>query len=559
MIDDARNIPADTILETDICIVGAGAAGLTLAHVLRETRSHVLVLESGGLRYEHFTQSLSRGQSVGAPYEALDLCRVRQFGGTTGRAGWGGWCKPFDAEDFERRQWLPLSGWPVSRADLDRWYAEAAQLLGVDLDDRSSSAAPFPSMTDLFVEKCHMSPRPDIGATLLPVLRGARNIRVLLHATAIRLTSGPDGDIVRSVEIVATRTKRLQVRAKLFVLAGGGIENARLLLLSKDTNESGLGNQYGTVGRYFMEHPRVVWGTLEAPPSDTSLARFDPALPSKRPRYDGSGLRTKGPEGFGLALKREACAEMQLLGSRTWIRPSAYPVRSQGVEALEYLTFWLRKGRLHRELAKSAWQVLLHPSAAATAGMARLAGQRRPPDRYRFTTILEQEPDALSRITLDSKCDRFGMPQARLHWHISGEVRRTLQQVQMTIVREMRRLGYACHTDAAAHQPQEPEFTWVRHHMGTTRMSENPRFGVVDGNCKVHGVRNLYSAGSSVFPTGGNDMPTMTIVALAFRLAHHLRSIMAEEDIGVRTTAVMVGDSADEALPIAARTGGEII
>jgi choline dehydrogenase-like flavoprotein len=529
MIEDARHLPAEILIAADVCIIGAGAAGLTLAHSLGGTKTSVCILESGGLSYEHLPQRLSRGTSVGAAYEALDLCRVRQFGGSTGRAGWGGWCKPLDLQDFEVRPWVPLSGWPIRRADLDPYYAAAADLLGIENmgATTTSSGVGFPAMEQLFAEQCHLSPRANVGEALLPALRNNPNLRVIVHATALRLKTNSLGSHVHSIEVASTRTKRFQVRANLFVLAGGGIENARLLLLSNEESEAGLGNQHDQVGRYFMEHPRVTWGGLKPNPADRSLALYDPALPCRKRDRDASHARNSRLEGFGLAVRPEARARMHLLGSRTWIKPSVDFKRTEGEEALQYTTFWLRKGRLHRDLLRSGSQLLMHPSGAIAAGLARLTGSWRSPRHYRFVTILEQEPNPLSRITLDCKRDAFGSRCAKLDWHISPQVRHTLERVQAMIVEEMTKLGHRCWIyPQEAQMSIEPAYNWVRHHMGTTRMSDDPQRGVVDSACRVHGVHNLFAAGSSVFPTGGNDMPTLTIIALALRLGHHLRSLL---------------------------------
>lgn len=524
MIEDARQLPAGTTIDVDICIVGAGAAGLTLAHSLGGTKNSICILESGGLGFEHLSQRLSRGTSVGVPYEALDLCRVRQFGGTTGRAGWGGWCKPLDPEDFEVRSWIPLSGWPIRRAELDPYYAATADLLGVEHTEASTAPdGVFPPMDALFPELCQKSPRANLGALLLPALRSNPNLRVLIHATALRLKTNPSGDHVQSIEVASTRAKRFQVRAHLFVLAGGGIENARLLLLSTDHSQAGLGNRHDQVGRYFMEHPRVAWGGLYANPADLSLALYDPALPARKRVLATSPARKSGFEGFGLAVQSEARARMHLLGSRTWIRPSIDFRDAEGEEALQYTAFWLRKGRFHRDLLRSGSKLLMHPSGAIAAGLARLAGSWRSQRFCRFITILEQEPNPLSRVTLGNDRDAFGLPSAKLHWHISPLVRYTLDRVQTMIVNEMTKLGHKCWTTQDAEVSIEPTYNWVRHHIGTTRMSDDPRRGVVDSSCKVHGVANLFVAGSSVFPTGGNDMPTMTIIALSLRLGQHLR------------------------------------
>jgi choline dehydrogenase-like flavoprotein len=535
MIEDARHIPADTVIEADVCIIGAGAAGLTVAYNLANTKSRICVIESGGYNYERRAQDLSRGISVGAPYEALDLCRVRQLGGTTSRTGWGGWCKPLEVEDFEERPWVSLGGWPLSRRDLDPYYTTAADLLGIKNDIFAKADDIISCNSPIASESCFVSPRADLRNTLMPTLDAAPNLRVVIHATALRLCANCQGNHVDTIEVASTQAGPFQVKAGVYVLAGGGIENARLLLLSNGHNPAGLGNQHDQVGRHFMEHPRVTWGVIKPHPNGFPLTLFDPALPYRSSSTHPTAAPRLGNEGYGLVIRPEIRKRLHLLGSRTWIKPSVGFKKTNGADALQYVTFWLRKGRPHRDLLKHAGPVLLHPTSAIAATLARLVGHRLSPRQYRFDTILEQDPHPHSRITLDHTLDELGSRRAKLDWRISSLVRHTLEQVQTIIVTEMRELGHLCSSglqdDGAIEARIEPAFSGVRHHMGTTRMSDDPTKGVVDANCRVHGVHNLFVAGSSVFPTGGNDMPTFTIIALALRLGENLKSLLDTEKI----------------------------
>ncbi|TPK30779.1 GMC family oxidoreductase [Mesorhizobium sp. B2-5-3] len=524
MIEDCNAFPQGMRLEADVCIVGAGAAGLAIASQLEGTRHRICVIESGGMTYEHWRQRLSRGLSVGQPYEALDLCRLRQFGGSTGKAGWGGWCKMLDHGDFEHRPWIPLSGWPVAHKSLLPHYETAARLLGIDdlLTDWPTSAV-MPENGPLFSERCFLSPTPDIGATLRKKLQDAKNVQVVLHATALRLDTDDCGRRVRSIEVARTPNKRFQIAARFFVLACGGIENARLLLVSNRQAPNGIGNQYDLVGRYFMEHPRVKWGSLQVSQPDNMIDLHVPWT-----RTTGLSPENRGTnDAFGLALRPEIRASERLLDSRTWIKPGPCVNHMDGSEALQYLTFWLRRGRLHRDLIKCGRTILMHPAGAISAGFERIWHSRRRARHFHFDTILEQEPDPASRVTLDTRLDEFSLPRVKLQWNVGPLVRRTLERVQAIITEEMKRLGHrsAIHPGQDKNPAGERDipYHWVRHHMGTTRMSDDPRTGVVDSSCQVHGLANLFVAGSSVFPTGGNDMPTLTIVALAIRLGQHLR------------------------------------
>ncbi|WP_412033912.1 FAD-dependent oxidoreductase [Mesorhizobium sp. B263B2A] len=527
MIEDCDGVRQGACLEADLCIVGAGAAGLALASQFEGTRHRICIIESGGLTYEHRRQRLSRGRSVGRPYEALDLCRIRQFGGSTGRAGWGGWCKMLDHADFEPRSWIPMSGWPVDRNSLLPHYEAAAGLLGIDdLQAEWPASAALPMTGPLFSERCFLSPVPDLGATLRARLQRAKNVQVFLHATALRLDTDASGRWVRSIEVASTPNRRFRIQARSFVLACGGIENARLLLVSNRQMPNGIGNQHDLVGRYFMEHPRVKWGSLQVGHPDTALALHVPSIVARRPYL--SEQEHCGVSGaFGLALRPEIRESERLLGSRTWIKPGPCANDLGGSEALHYLAFWLRKGRLHRDLIKSGRTILRHPAASVASAIERLGHSRGRVRHFHFDTILEQEPDPESRVTLDTRLDEFNLPRVKLEWRVGPLVRRTLERVQTIITDEMRLLGHRSDVQLSAHETptcgDDIPYRWVRHHMGTTRMSADPRTGVVDATCQVHGLGNLFVAGSSVFPTGGNDMPTLTIVALAIKLGRHLR------------------------------------
>jgi choline dehydrogenase-like flavoprotein len=517
VIEEADRIPAGSHIDADLCIVGGGAAGLTIAKSLGGKGRRIVILESGGLKFERAAQRMSRGITAGDPYEPLDLCRVRQYGGTTGQGGWGGWCKPLGAEDFRSITGMPLGGWPLKHAALSSYVARAAQYVGLPAADVSvEDPRLFEASAALFSEPCLLAPRTDFSRPWESFFKGEDRLSLFLHATALTLRTNEARDRVVLVHAAARRGTRFTIGARQFVLAGGGIENARILLLS-----DGLGNQSDCVGRYFMEHPRLSWGRLQVPNKE-QIKPFDPTTGGLV--YNPPDERSRGRY-FGIALRPEKRAELGILGSRTWIRPQVAGGSNEGAEALRYLSFWMRRGRLHPTLLRQVQKMARHPIETSQAAMLRLGRRHGRAGAYCFETILEQEPESSNRVMLDSEHDAFGLPRARLEWKVGPLVHRTLRCVQKTITQEMRRLGFDCALPA---EEDQPRFTWVRHHMGTTRMSEDPRTGVVDPNCRVHGTSNIFIAGSSVFPTGGNDMPTLTILALAIRLAAHLETLLAD-------------------------------
>jgi choline dehydrogenase-like flavoprotein len=201
--------------------------------------------------------------------------------------------------------------------------------------------------------------------------------------------------------------------------------------------------------------------------------------------------------------------------------------RSGGVEFKE-LVFWLKKRRIPSDLARRSGAILRDLPNAATAAAAHVLAKLRPASQWQFITVLEQEPDPQSRITLDTSRDALGLQRVRLDWRIGELTRKTLRRTREIFSAELRAAGFDCTIAGprgeASNQDEEAP-RWVWHQMGTTRMAADPRHGVVDAQCRVHGIANLYVAGSSVFPTVGNDMPTLTVVALAHRLADHIQGL----------------------------------
>lgn len=329
-------------------------------------------------------------------------------------------------------------------------------------------------------------------------------------------TEGPDSRVV-AVETIARDGTTGRIEADTFVLACGGIENARLLLCSNEANEAGLGNSNDVVGRYFMEHPFFNLGLREWDPGDLKLYEVH-----ERGEYEES-LKVGDAAVWGeVILSDTAMQEHEVPGIAFWLVPC-----SRGTPSLVGM-----KGLVHyaRSLGKSGRpakdvKLVLTDPLEIPRYLWRMAssGQASRPDRYRLQIEIEQTPDPDNRITLSSARDAFGQPIAALDYRLTPEVRdshaKSLRLAADAIgldgnllARQLELLADAGH------------FGFFWHHMGTTRMSDDPLEGVVDRDCRVHGVPNLFIAGCSVFPTGGTAPPTLTIVALAARLADHLKT-----------------------------------
>jgi len=516
MICEAASIPDGHGIDADVCIIGGGPAGLTVAKSLLGKRSRVVVLESGGLKFERAAQSMSRGDTAGDPYEPLDLCRIRQYGGSTGRSGWGGLCRDLEREDFSPLRGMPLRGWPLDHSEVKPYVALAAENLGLPAEDSCTDGPKLLSgSTNLFSDACILAPQRHFARGWRASFSTDEHLSLILHATALKLQPNEARNKVVSVQVAGRGSRRFAVRARLFVIAGGGIENARLLLLS-----DGLGNQNDLVGRCFMEHPRATWGQLTLVGDHQNITPYDPTSA-------GLGTGSFGGEVarryFGIAIRPEMRAQYGILGSRTWIRPSFGGTRNEGGEALRYLSFWVRRGRFHPTLFRQVQKMAERPIETSRAAFLRLQRRWAQQNNYCFETILEQDPQPSNRVTLGRSLDRFDLPRAHLEWKVGPLVQKTLRKVRELISHELAQLGLDCKDTSPG---EAPRFSGARHHMGTTRMSHDPKTGVVDADCRIHGTSNVFVAGSSVFPTGGNDMPTLTIIALSARLGAHLQMLL---------------------------------
>ena len=316
MFVDARSVPAGTVIEADLCIVGGGAAGITIAREFVASGLRVALVEGGAMEIEEDSQDLYAGSDIGRPYLDLSTCRLRYFGGTTNH--WAGWCLPLDPIDFEAREGLPYRGWPFSRADLDPWYRRAHSVVQIgpyayapSAWGINESAIPAPFNGPRFITKIlQTSPPTRFGPVYAAQLRRAPRLTVYLHANALGFITDDAGRDVQALSIGALGGNRFLVRARVFVAATGGIENARLLLLSGRPDGNGVGNEHDLVGRFFMTHMEYGGGTI-AVSDPYAYFDFD---------YDFSVTTdNKRPFVSFVGPSQEAMRELQLTNIRiTW-------------------------------------------------------------------------------------------------------------------------------------------------------------------------------------------------------------------------------------------------
>ncbi|MBA3526445.1 MAG: GMC family oxidoreductase [Pseudomonadota bacterium] len=529
MLIDLRQDPAAaSAAESDVCVIGAGAAGLTLARRLAEQGRSVTLLESGGLDFEQDTQDLYRGANVGMPYYDLDQSRLRFFGGTV--AIWGGRCALLDPIDFQRREWVAHSGWPIARENLLPFYTQAHAMLELGAFNYDQDVWAALGVTDPNFDPARIDValwrfdevRERFAASRARDLFDLPKLRILLHANAVKLQADSQGRRIEQVEVRSLGGPLLKVRARRYIVACGTIENSRLLLASNDVEPDGIGNTHDQVGRFFMEHPAGRIAKIETAEPFELWSVF-----RKRFRRDGPPLAP------ALRLADETQAREQALNGIVTMKLQRDPRHGVALgnklyNRIKHSVDPTRSGRAldHIYRGVRAW---LHANVRETVARARAkAGMTS----VYLITRGEQAPNPESRVLLSDERDALGNRRANLAWRLSEIDKHSQRVLVRTFDAELRRLGKGSATPSewlADSDPQWPIDLTVGNHplanyhqMGGTRMSDDPRHGVVDSNCRVHGYDNLYMAGSSVFPTGGWANPTLTIIALSLRLADHL-------------------------------------
>lgn len=515
MHTDARTLPDGTLLEGDLCIVGAGAAGIALALEFVQASTRVILLEGGGFDLDGPVQALYRGEIVGRPYYPLEGARLHYFGGTTGH--WGGYCAPFDSIDFAPRAWVPHSGWPITRSQLDPFYARAHPVLDLgpyEYDPaawvaRDPTRAPLPLDPSIAHDKVwQFSPPTRFGSKYRDALVQAPNVHLYTYANVVEVEAN---ESVRTVDTLRVRQfdgRELRVRARHVVLACSTMQNVRLLLASNARATAGLGNGHDLVGRYFMEHLEMPAGkAVILQPQSLAFYAFDFGRTTMR-----AELRLSDAE-----QERQA-----ILNGTVSLEPSA----ASGSAATTFELEPPEELEAYRQATRDGIgdDMRSPPSRHDAAAVAA-----RP--YYDLVTRQEQAPNPASRVTLSTERDALGVPRARFDWQFTALDKRSMRALYLTLGREFGRRGIGrvqLREWLLTDDESWPSFVsggW--HDMGGTRMHDNPKQGVVDADCRVHGLSNLHIAGAGVFPTAGAANPTLTIVAMALRLADRLKGLLS--------------------------------
>jgi len=533
-------LPADRTF--DLCIVGAGPVGLTLALEAAARGLEVLLLESGGAENNPATQEWSHAtvldQQTHAP---MALASNRALGGSSWL--WGGRCVPFEAIDFEPRKYVPHSGWPFTLEEVLPWYDKAADYLDCGKAQFRQAPQHWPEMGEIELSQLERWARqPKLVGKLGPRVLASPGIHILFDATVTGIVFDEDQ---RSASSLQARHKNtaVTVRACHYALAGGGLETTRLLLSVQQRNPSLFGGIGGPLGRYYMGH---IFGSIASltltQPGDFADLDFS---------ADDSGTYVRRR----FTVSEEAQRKHHVLNTSFFADNPPFHDERHRNPTLSLVFLGLSFPAIGRRMISEAIRlrhvgpppyrygahllnVLRRPWQAAADVLAILRLRYVSPVRkpgfvlrnqggtYALNYHAEQIPHPDSRVTLNQERDAHGMQRLTIDFRYLKEDAESALKAHEILDRQLRAAGKG---KVEYHRSPDQRIGHILeqatdgfHQVGTTRMHDDPQLGVVDRHCQVHGVANLHVASSSVFPTTGEANPTFLAVALAARLADRL-------------------------------------
>jgi choline dehydrogenase-like flavoprotein len=533
-ITDIRTLDNGGIFESDVCIVGGGVAGIVLAEKLGAIKS-VSLIESGGFEPDSRIQSLYAMDSIGHTPRKNFQSRVRQLGGTSNL--WPGRTMLLNEIDLLKRDWVSNSGWPISYGELLAYYEPTTKILklpslhifdsGFYLEKFTELDKTLEGIEDVDFRRSMWAKSPErfgYKTRHYNILKKNKNINVFTHANLNDINLYEDGSAVKNFKIKTSCNKTYNFKSKVFIIACGGIENARVLLASNKQMVNGVGNTNDLLGRYYMDHPTAMSSNIQLQKPIFPSSLF--GMPIKNGRIQD-----------GVGFSRSYQKRNRLLNNYVQIMPKMSTHSEETYETLirhakRILNKDSSKNRHNiraKDIAKipeiiyllTPQDLMPHFVSRLYAGWKNFRGTAINTEQLVMVHHLEQEPIFDSRVFLNNSKDELGMNRITLDWQISDKSVQSAESLQQYVLEGLAKSGYI-RNDDAYNGFNLSNCKDASHHMGTTRMGDNSQCGVVDKNCKIFDIDNLYIAGSSVFPTSGHANPTLTIVALSLRLADHI-------------------------------------
>ncbi|SMF75338.1 GMC oxidoreductase [Pseudobacteriovorax antillogorgiicola] len=515
MLVECRNLDDETW--TDICIIGSGLGGGTLALQLANTDSRIFLIEAGNSIRS--SCSAVQHRSVGRAFK-LNPTRAIEVGGTSNL--WHGVLAPLDEIDFQYREWIPHSGWPIKLSDLKPWYDKAGMFLGIksshlfDVDilekELGISRYDLPIVRDVIDNKVFQQPQPvtDLKSKLMWASKKYSNFTIVSNAVALELkSSSAIRDRIDNLEVgcLSTRITK-KIRANIFIVCAGALESPRLLLNSCKFKPGSKYNKYNNIGAFLMDHPM---GNL------VQVKFRRPTVARMYSDFKGeSSVKVKS----GIVFRDSIQRLERLPNHNFYVRPSFKEGINNETETLKLYLLTLKRGKLSlSKILKVIFSINLVLQILVYKLSLRV--------KYRFADLFfvtEQVPSRDSYVSLSHEKDDFGYPIASVNWNVS-DIDLVSMEKSLGYVRQIFSDRYFEFVHEDKDIDWKNSFTSAAHHVGTLRMAKGPEDGVVDKNLKVFGLDNLYVCDGSVFPTSGNVNSGLTIVALAFRLARYLRGL----------------------------------
>lgn len=512
---DARQDGIPEVITGSVCIVGAGAAGITLARTLAKTVSDVILIESGGLEIDGKTQSLFAGRQLGIPYYDLTSCRLRYFGGTSNH--WSGFCRGNDLIDYEGRPELGLPRWPITRDELQPYVEQAAESLGVDTAGFDSKVAVvqhgqnpaelvdnYSSILETKVTQFAKHKR--LGIVFRETIATSPNIKAFLYLNLTHIQLDPEGKQVTQLECATLTGKRYTVQARQYIVCCHGIETARQLLASNDVMADGIGNASGYVGRRFMDHTHIF------------ASKFIPS--AKFPKIYDRDFAARYDMNINISFRDDVLRKEKLLQYYCRFNP-IYIDDEEGKALTNVKKNFLKPGDI--DFIEDVATLVGNVEWVYKNRLRYTDPKYVMPRYFLLEHRLEQAPNWDSRVVLSNRRDAVGNLIADLDWQVNEHDVDSFKRCQALLGQELSALGYGrIEEEEIDRALVEERVAGHYHQIGTVPMSETPETGVVDKNCKVHGIANLHVGGSAVFPTAGYSGPTMMLIGLAMRQAEYI-------------------------------------
>jgi len=529
MIIDVRQANSTLNLEADICILGGGVAGIVLANELKEKFGKVVILESGTEQYDQETQDLYAPDKIPEIYPNPLYSRLRFLGGASNH--WSNNTTPLSAIDFEERDWVENSGWPINYKDIQPFYKSAAKYCQTGEDSYDTNKwlpelnfeNPFSGSkyTEVGIAKAAI-PATRFYAAHGNSIENSSNVTIYKNANVIGIDFDKTQKKVNTITFSSLKKENHTITADKFIMCMGGIENARMLKYFNVQNNNALGNQNDNVGRYFMDHP-----TLRAAHLYTNSGKFANLTKTEEHRFilaffqlKESALRSHGTTNLRLPLDQANQYSM-----------------SDGISSFHILKEKLSNGELPDQVSQHLANLftdfdMVLEAVSRKQFDKRLFDSANDISGFQIPLMLEQTPHRENRILLGNKVDQFGIPKISVQWRLMEGDKTRLWKSLSLFAKDVGLLSLGRLRVLKERQERlfNSQLGFGHHHMGTTRMSSSEQTGVVDHNMLVFGTENLYVAGCSTFPTGGHVPPTLTIVALAIRLAGHLSKEFGNEN-----------------------------